>query len=393
MIFNFLKSKKEIFFWVLDVGTEAIKILICKKEESRIIILGAGLQYFDDYAFFGGQDPAEIILKKAISKSIEEALQRFSIASKNRAENHWKKWPVFLGLPPDILKARMFRYLFERQNFKQKISKSEEQSIRKKCFEAAKNEISGKFAEEAGILAKDIRWLRLVISEQKIDGYPAPNIIGLSGKELEFKILAVFLGQSYFKNIERILTGLGLKISKIAHISENLFSLRDIGKSDNIVFDAGGDIVQFFLFKNGALDAINEFKIGGRIFSQRLSDVLGVSEELARTLKEKYSNNGLSSRASERIKEIFGLEKGYWKENLNSGLKKMGWEGLFPANVFVFGGASEISEIKEVLLGISSQPSCRLKIIYPKDLSGFECLAKILNNPQYTPSLLIAKSI
>src|SRR3989344_3875893 len=276
MVFDFLRNRKERnFFWVLDIGTEAIKTLICKKEENRIIILGADLQYFDDHTFFGGQDSAEVILKKAILKSIEGALQIFSIASKNKAGDHWKKWPIFLGLPSDILKARIFRYLFEKQNPKEKISKSEDQLIRKKCFEAAKDEISAKFTEETGLLAKDIRWLRLGISE---------------------------------RNIERILMGIGLKISKIAHISENLFSLQDIEMLDNIVFDAGGDIVQFFLFKNGELETINEFKIGGRIFSQKLSDVLGVSEELARNLKEKYSNNGLNSRASERIKEIFGIE-------------------------------------------------------------------------------------
>ncbi|KKQ96742.1 MAG: hypothetical protein A3F95_00830 [Candidatus Nealsonbacteria bacterium RIFCSPLOWO2_12_FULL_39_31] len=394
MVFDFLRNRKERnFFWVLDIGTEAIKTLICKKEENRIIILGADLQYFDDHTFFGGQDSAEVILKKAILKSIEGALQRFSIASKNKAGDHWKKWPIFLGLPSDILKARIFRYLFEKQNPKEKISKSEDQLIRKKCFEAAKDEISAKFTEETGILAKDIRWLRLGISERKIEGYQASDIIGLSGKELSFKVLAVFLGESYLRNIERILMGIGLKISKIAHISENLFSLQDIEMLDNIVFDAGGDIVQFFLFKNGELETINEFKIGGRIFSQKLSDVLGVSEELARNLKEKYSNNGLNSRASERIKEIFGIEKGYWKENLNSGLKNMDWEGLFPANVFIFGGGGKIPEIKDILSDVFNQPFGKSKIIYPKDLSGFECYAKILDNPQYTPSLLIANSI
>jgi len=389
MFFNFLgNKKKENFFWILDIGTEAVKAIIAQEEEGINVIFGAGIEYFDEYGFFGQQDLAEIILRKAVSKSINEALQRFSIISKSKAENQWRQWPVILGISPDMLKARVSCCCFERSKPKDKISVSERETIQKKCLENVRNETSNEFARETGILAEDIHWIRFEISEEKVDGYPLPDIAGLNGKEITAKVLVVFLGEKYFKNIESILSGLGLKISRISHVSENLFSLPDTEKSDSVLFDLGGDVTQFILIKSGCLKKIDEFKIGGRVFSQRLADVLGVSEELARILKERYSKGVLSGQSTGKVKEIFSAQKGYWKEKLELGLKKNGCEYPLSSDIFIFGGAADIPEIKDVLGGISARS---VKIVYPKDLSGVEDLTKILNSPQYTSSLLIAK--
>ncbi len=393
MGFNFLKKEKENLFWVLDIGNEAVKTLIIERDGNRIAVLGVGMRYFDSYGSSGGSDSAETILKKAISKSIEEALQRFSIASKNKVENQWKKWPVFIGLPPDMLKARISRYYYERAKPEEKISKSEEVIICRKCLESIKNEISNEFAKDAGILVDDIHWVGFEISKKIIDGYAPGNIIGVNGRKLEFNVLAIFMGEYYYKNIERILASIGLRILRMIHISENFFSLPISEKSNSALFDIGGDVVQLFLTRNGFLEKINEFKLGGRIFTEKLSDVLGISEESARILKEKYSNNTLNSKSAERVKEIFSHDKSYWKRDLELGLKKIGCNSHSFDDIFIFGGAGSMPEVREVFSSMVGDPFCEAKIIYPKSISGFDDYTKILDSSQYAPCLMIANSI
>jgi cell division ATPase FtsA len=154
-----------------------------------------------------------------------------------------------------------------------------------------------------------------------------------------------------------------------------------------------GDTIQLFLTKNGFLEKINELKLGGRIFTKKLSDVLGIGEESARILKEKYSNNALNGRTMERVKDIFSIDKAYWKRDLESGLKKIGCKSHFSDDIFIFGGAGAMPEIREVFSGMVGEPFCEAKIIYPNSIGGFNDFTKILSSSQYSPCLMIANSI
>ena len=51
MELNFFKKKRDSFL-VLDIGTEAVKALIFKKNNEKIFILGSAVRYFEDEGIF-----------------------------------------------------------------------------------------------------------------------------------------------------------------------------------------------------------------------------------------------------------------------------------------------------------------------------------------------------
>jgi len=395
------KKKKDKSFLILDIGTEAVKVLFSRKgADGKITILGAATQYFEKYGVFDGKDFETNVIKKAISKAIEKAYQNFIffLAKKKtkKGKQDWKKWPVLLGLPANILKGRVVWQFVRRESPKEKISKSEQKYISEQVFKEAKKEISQRFSQEFGILPKDIHWITQKVLEVKIDGYPVPGIRGYGGRDLEFKILATFLPKYYLENIEKILKDLKLKILKIVHIAENLPVLWGDKKIDGIFFDVGGEITQIFLVKAGSLQQVNEFKAGGKAFSQKLSEVLGVEEDSARNLKERYTNKLLSAETRGRIKEIFLEEKKIWYEDLKLEINKMTSKALLPSNIFLFGGGSLPPEIEGIFkeTGINGEDLLisnvdEVKFIYPKDFENIEGPIKKLRNPQYSPTLLL----
>ena len=215
----------------------------------------------------------------------------------------------------------------------------------------------------------------------KIDGYSVSKLQGYNGKNLEFMVLATFLLKHYLEGIKRIFADLGLKIFKIVHLAESLpfvFFSKEINDKigNSVLFDVGGEISQFFLIKKDNLEKIDEFEIGGKVFSEKLSDVLGIDEESARILKEKYANNLLSSEVRQRIREILSLEKRTWRQDLELKLERVN-----SSNIQLFGGASLLPEIKELLPGA--------KIIYPKDFKNIRDETKSLKSPQYILCLLV----
>lgn len=370
---------KEIFL-ALDLGTEAVKCLVCKKENSEIIVLGTALQYFEEYGVFDGRVFGMDVVKKAILKAIEGAYDEFVVSSEKEKipGDGWRNWPLLVGLPPDILKARVVEQSFRRDEQKKKISKKEQECIYQQVLKQAQQEVSQRFTRDSGILANELQWISSKILARKIDGYLVARLQGYQGQNLEFKILAIFSPKYYFETIKRVFGDLGLRVLKIMHIAENLpptFSGSEkVGglppiAEEGLFFDVGGEVSQIFSIRGGSLEQIKEFKGGGKMFSQKLSETLGISEESARVLKERYAKGLLSQESRQRIREMFLEEKRKWSKDLKR---------FLCSNIFLFGGGSLLPEIQESLPGAKLLD---LGSLAPRLPGG---------QAQYIPALLIA---
>lgn len=374
------KRKKEKTFLALDVGTESVKTILFKRKDCKIIVLRNSLQYLNQFRIFDGQDLEINLIKNVISKTITD----------NQKETGIKINSVLLGLPANILKARIDFYSLTRKNPKEIISETERNIILQQTLNETKENISQKFKNESGILPKDIHFICLKIIETKIDGYKVQKLDGYKGKKLDFTILVTFLPKYYFENIEKTIKNLNLKNFEIVHPAQNLINIFE--KTNAIFIDIGGELSQFFLVNKGKLENINDFDIGGKTFSRTLSEKLGLEEDGAKILKERYVKKELSEEVRKRIREFLFPEIKNWFYELKSKLENT--KPVLPSNIFLFGGGSLIPEIEEILEGgdwgdIVFFLSPEIKLIMPKDLKNIEDKTKNLNSPQFIPTLLL----
>lgn len=382
--FPSFKEKVE-YFLTLDIGTEAIKALVFKQAPRKITILGASLRYFDKFGVFDSKDFEIDVLKKTISKAIEEV----------REQSQVKTNFTLLGLPPNILRGKIIFQSFERNQPKEIINEKEEEEIYQTILKESQKKFSQIFASETGILPGEIQFIETKILETKIDGYEVSAIKGFDGRKLDFKILAIFLPRYYFENFEKIIKDFNFKISKIIHPAQNLTNIFE--KSNAIFLDIGGEVSQVFLVNNGKLEMVETFNFGGRIFSQILSQSFGLSEQRARALKERlrpthHPNNKISEEVRKKIKEIFNESLQAWFKELKFKLKEA--KTLLPSTIFLFGGGSQLPEIQEILneghwenLAFVTPPQA--KLVLPKDFKNIKNETKKLNNPQGIPPLLL----
>lgn len=393
----FKEAKKGECFLVLDIGTEAVKSLIFQKENEKIVILGYSVKEIERFGAFNGRgDFEEGIIKRAVSKSVEETLQNFLQNPGKQARlpaRQAKPKSIILGLPANILKARVVFKNLERKESKGVISREEEKEILKTALDEAQKEVFKLFAEKLGFLPSDIRFIHLEILEIKINGYKVPQLYGYAGENLDFRILTVFLPKHYLEKFDKIIKSLNLEILRITHPALNLTKVFGAEIPTGLFLDVGGDISQIFIIRDGQLDGIEEFEIGGNIFSRAISESLGISEKEARLLKEKYADKLLSEDTRGRIKEIFSQSLGGWFSALKS--KLFSEISLIPQDFFLFGGGSLLPEVKDILeegnwgeLSVFKSP--RVKMVSPKDLKIFEDRTNKLTTPRDISILLIA---
>ena len=320
---------------VFDIGTEAVKAIIFKKEKQNYVIVGYFSEYFDRFGVFDSRDFEKDVLKKAILK-VCKALE---------SQVDPKKTIILWSFPPNFLKARVILQTQRRSNFKNNIDGREEKEISQAVLKEAKQKIFQDFAKISGILPQDLEVLSQEIIEIKIDGYGAPKLQGYKGENLELRILTIFIPKYYLQNFKKIIKDLGLEIFKIIHPAQNINQA--LRRKDAIFLDIGGEVTQIFLIRNGVLEVIDDFEMGGRDFSRLLSQTLGLNEEESRVLKENYSNGVLSEESRWKIKELFSEVAKEWKSRLKSKLKSL--KGLLPQTFFLYGGGSRLPEIEEVL--------------------------------------------
>lgn len=366
------KGQKKVFLCV-DIGAAAVKTLSFREGDSgQKEVLGASIDYFETDPFDTG--PSGESARNAIAESIRNAISPAKISGSPSVR-------TIIGLPPNVLRARVQECVLDLEGRDRKMSKNEEKMIIAKIFNKAKKEISTAFAAAHGILPGEIFWNSLELIEMKIDGYIVSRLSGYGGRMASFKILASFLPAYHIEKLKKIAEYLGLNIIKISHISQGLVSWLKASEKSALFADIGGNMSQIFLFQNGVLCHIGDFQGGGEKFSEVLADTLGIDKNSARDLKESYSKKTLSPQTSEKIKGIFSEEGKNWISGLNLAVREAKSK-LFPKDVFVFGGSAPLPEISGTLN--KTRPS----ILYPKDIrDGLS--EKISKESQYTPSILI----
>jgi cell division ATPase FtsA len=311
---------QEKCYLVLDIGTEAVKAGISKETT---------IQYYDRFGIFNSRNFEEDVIKKAILKAIENLQSQTRLKAKS----------VLLALPPHVLRARISLQSLEMGDPKKEIS---QEILRKN-----KKEVSEAFLQESGILPQELEFLEQLFLETKIDGYLVPSFHGYQGRRAEAKILSIFSTREDLASFRKIFQELGLKVLKIIHPVQNLTKV--FADRDGIFLDIGGKITQVFLVKNGKLEDITDFPMGGEDFSRILSQTLGLEEERARVLKERYSKGNMSEGTRKKFNEILSEVSEEWHRNLK--LKLRGLSSMLTSQkFFLFGGGSQLPEIQDVLI-------------------------------------------
>lgn len=380
------KEKRKIFL-ALDIGTEAIKSLIFQREKGENTILGADLKDNHSLGIIDGENLETEIMAEAISETIKQ--------SKKKARVEIKNYLTFGRFSGNILKERVAFDHFQRDYPEKVISGREEDEIYRKVIDKAKEKISKEFFEKSGILTQDLYYLDSEILERKINGYRVDKLEGVSGKDLEFKILFLFVPKDYLNNIEKIAKKINLNNLKLASESKNLITAFYDQKITAIFLDIGGRLTQIFLMKEGNIQALDGFDIGGDFFSQRLSQTLGIDKSQAEDLKIRYAKGDLSEDVRKKIRDMLFSSTQVWLEKLKAKLRKISEEeGLLPPTIFLFGGGSLLPEIREISIGDNREdlPFLSKPQINPlslKYLKNIKDKTNIVNTSQYIPTLLL----
>lgn len=386
---KFKKEKKEDFL-IFDIGSSGIKGLILEKNGRKKRIKGFASKSFEKFGIFQTTAFEKDLLEKAISDVIEKLKLKDKTLAKIR----------LIGMSPGILKGRIITISFERSSPEKIINKEEEKIILDLILDKAQRKVAERFREDYKIALNEFYVLEKEVIETKISGYRVSSILGQKGKLFYFRILVIFTLKNYLKVFNLVKNPFIFRETVLAHKVNGLISwLKNKKNFSGVFIDIGSTFTQIFLIKDSLLIWMREFEVGGDIFTQSLSENLGLTEKEAEDLKLRFSNGGLSSGSKRIIEEILAQPLKFWFNRLKQEFREYSNEShfVFPQDFYLFGGGSLLPGIKSILRngGLDNLPVSnpyRVEFILPKDFpikdeSGF------LKGPQEMGIIFLAMSI
>ena len=389
------KQNSQSHILALDIGTEFIKALIFKvnyeKEVAEVIGVGRQRQKPTDMQGGIATDISGVALSS--EKAIERAYEMCDV----------KPTQAILGIAGELVKGSTTTVHYQRGSPKSKIDlpelKNIVQKIQWKAFDNVRKELSWETCQNE----MDVKLINAVIVNVRIDGYRVTNPLGFQGKDISISIFNAYAPLVHLGALQTIAQDLGLDLLTIT--AEPYAVAKATGIEEDLDFsaifiDMGGGTTDVAVVRNGGMEGIKMFALGGRAFTKRLVTKFNISFTEAEDKKIKYSAGLLPKNEAEKIKNLFKNDLEVWATGVELSLSEFSSTELLPSKILLCGGASALPGVRQVLqseewtekLPMTKKPS--IHFIKPSDITNIVDKTSLLVDQQdITPMALANLSL
>ena len=351
------------FMLSLDIGTEVVKALIFKidKSSGNGIVKGVGRarQRLSDMQSGAVSDITGVIENSR--KAIEEAKKMAKIKKIEK---------TIIGIAGELVKGTTTTVHYERIKPEMKIDLPELKNIIQKVQWKAFDRIRQQLAWETGHSEIEVKLINAAIVDVRIDGYRITNPIGFQGRDVSISVFNAYAPMIHLGALQTIAEDLDLDLLSIAaepYAVARSMGIEDVLDFNAIFIDIGGGTTDIAVVRNGGLEGTKMFALGGRAFTKRLAQELGISFEEGEILKIKYSEGKLGKDVSDKIEEILSDDCDVLISGIELSLSEFAEVDLLPHKFFLCGGGSGLPGIKKALM--SSKWTKNLPFAKPPQVS------------------------
>lgn len=263
--------------------------------------------------------------------------------------------------------------------------------IQKEAFERVRREL----AWETGYKELEVKLVNAAVVDVHIDGYRVTNPIGFQGRDVSIQIFNAFAPMVHLGALQSVARDLDLNLINIA--AEPFAVAKSVGAEDSTEFsavfiDIGGGTSDIAVVNNGGVEGTKMFAIGGRSFTRRIANSLGVSFEKAEQIKLDHSAGKLSAKQEKEVARALESDVEVWRSGVELSLGEFDKLDHLPNHILLCGGGSALPEIKKALsssdwykgLGFARKP--KIDFVSPSEVSRVkDTTGKLVNQQDITP--------
>lgn len=337
------KQKNDSYIAALDIGTEYVKALIAKLDEDKITVLGVGRAHQELSDMHSGA----ISDISGVVRNCENAL---SVAEKQAG---LQAKQVVIGIAGELVKGTTNTIKYRRPQSEKPLDVTEIELIIDKVQERAYDKAKKQIGLESGNENVEIKLVNSALVSIYIDGYKVSNPIGFQGKDVTIQIYTAYAPLIHIGALERVASELSLELLAVA--AEPFAVARSVVDSDAgstftaILVDVGGGTTDIAVVNDGGVEGTKMFGIGGRSFTNTISNELGIGYKEAEKLKVNLSNELVEKSVVKDINNSLDKTLDVWIAGVEIALSEFENVDHLPNKILLCGGGASLDRLVDRL--------------------------------------------
>jgi len=333
----------EKYIVALDIGTENVKALIGKINDSNIDIIGVGRahQGLSDMQAGAVADIAAVTAN--CNKALAQAEEQAGISAR----------AVVIGIAGELVKGTTISVRVTRKDSKKPLDVEEVEKIislvQKRAFEKAQKQI----AAELGGKEVDVQLVNSALVRMEIDGYVVTNPVGFQGKEVMVQLYTAFAPLIHIGALEQVATQLDMDLLAVAAepfaVSRSVIGDDSDSTMSAILMDVGGGTTDIAVLNEGGVQGTKMFGIGGRAFTRSVERDLGVTFDQAESMKLALSKGATSGKTKDQTERALNKTVKVWRSGVELALEEFQGLDHLPHNILLCGGGASLDMLVDEL--------------------------------------------
>ncbi len=339
--FTLLRRRGEFHshFTVIDIGTEFVKALVVKREEGQGVVIGVGKvrQSLSDMQAGAVADIQGVI------DNCDKAL--------TEAEDMCGSIPgqAVIGIAGEQVRGFSTTMTMPRSQPQARITQAEIATALQAVQRRAMKEAVRQMSHELGVAEVNVKLVHSSITAVHIDGYAVTNPIDFQGQVLEIAVFNTFAPLTHIGALQTIAQELDLEL--VATVAEPYALARSCATEDvyelgGIFIDIGGGTTDIAVVRRG-IEAIRMFALGGRSFTRRLANELGMTLEEAERFKLAHAEGRLPADQDAMARAAVGPTAEVLAQGVALTLEELAGREQLPPALYLGGGGAALPEVSE----------------------------------------------
>ncbi|MCA9381402.1 pilus assembly protein PilM [Candidatus Dojkabacteria bacterium] len=333
-------------------------------------------------------------LDTAIGLTIGHAEKKFSDISLPKS--------AVVGIAGELVSGVPIVVNVDRDEPTELITEKEINQVVAKVKEYSFDSIQEEIEEEHGISSAQLEEIDTEVNSISIDGVKVGNPVGLSGTEITYRVFSSFAPRIQLNSIEHIVSQLKLTVEKIVvepYALSDAFNNFADARDGGIFIDVGSGTTDISVVKNGDIQGIKIFAIGGRVFTKRIQNTLQLTYEEAEKLKISYTEGSIDEYQKKEIKSAIKSDIEAWLLGVELALEEFDEVETFPDRIFICGGGALLPEIMEGLMEypwiqrLNFQKHPKVSFLFPNKIDDVNDLTRSINDQIAVTPLALTRTL
>ena len=354
----------------LDIGTEYVKALIAHVKGDELEIVGVGRTHQDISDMHSGAiaDIAGVV------RNGEDALAQ----AEDQAGLQAKR--CIIGIAGELVKGITNTIRYRRPQPDRPLDEAEMEFIIEKVQDRAATKAQKQIALETGNDDVEVKLVNSALVSIHIDGYKVSNPIGFQGKDVAVQIYTAFAPMVHIGALERVADELALELIAVAAepfaVSRTVLGTDATSSFTAILADVGGGTTDIAVVNDGGVEGTKMFGIGGRSFTNTISNDMSIGYDQAEKLKVNIDNENVKASVKKDVEKAIDKTLDVWIAGVELALSEFDSVDHLPNRILLCGGGASLAQLVTALekrdwyksLPFTKRPS--IQHLQPTDVIG-----------------------